>query len=131
MDEADAKDKIISDKIDKVTEEHNKTSSFTHLMHYNRPCYVLFFAVFFAFIKGLMMPLIGVILSKLINYMAIPFEFLDYIAQYEEFEGTGIEFFKSKIIFFAGMMLLLATGLGLFGFLQYHSFGKLGGNVAY
>ena len=131
MDEADKNDKEIEDEIDRINTEHNKTSAFSHVMAYNHPRHYIYIAVFFATAKGLLMPMIGVILSKLVNTMAIPNQFLDLLAQFNKFEGTGLEYFKSEIIFYSGMMFLTAFGLGLFAFIQFSNFGKLGSIVAF
>ena len=78
------------------------------------------------------MPLCGLILSKLLGYMTLPIEVLDYLAlQDTEFDGTGLEYLEVKMKFWVSMMTIIAVANGIFSYTQTTSFGYLGENVTY
>ena len=75
------------------------------------------------------MPAIGVMLSKLLGYLSIPSEYLQF--QHPEYEGTVAELIKEKVQLYSLVMVCVAIASGLGVLFQKISFSFLGGNVTY
>jgi hypothetical protein len=126
----DENDKVLQEKIDKLTEENNKVSGFKKLLPYNNPSYFIFIGCFCALFTGASMPVVGVILSELLTYMTAPFELLDLMAISDpDFEGTGRDYLESNVNFFSLIMGIISIAIGFTSYYKGISFGKLGSNV--
>ena len=77
--EADAKDKILKDKQDKLEEENGKISGYSKLEAYNRPIYHVVIASVGSIIVGAANPILGLIFAKMLAILSTPNEILDYL----------------------------------------------------
>lgn len=87
-------------------------------------------------VVGSMMPVCGVLLSKLLSYMTAPFDLLKLMAFSEGFEFTskdkaGYELLEHYIKLYSGLMGVIALLCGIFSVTQKASFGYLGENTTF
>ena len=75
-----AKDKEEEERIKVITDELAKTKGFTKLLPYNRPRILIFTGAFCSILDGTLMPLTGLVLSKLLTYMTADWSQLAFMA---------------------------------------------------
>ena len=98
-------------------------------MVFNKPTFLVVLGATFSVGVGVNAPIVGVIISKLLGYLTAPWEYL--AAMDPTWIGTGEDFLKLKIGFFAGLMACIGIFSGGSAYIQKVSFGILGGNVTY
>lgn len=76
-------------------------------------------------IDGTLMPITGIILSKLLAYLSAPWEVLAVMDP----ELTGREYLEKQVKFYSLLMGIISFTASFGSFIQKHSFGTLGENV--
>lgn len=118
-------EKAISDK----REELNKQSILARLYAWQEPKILIFVGILCSFGSGLCPPVFGLIMSKLLGILTVPVEFLTLMGQYAGFEGTGIEYLKSELSFWVGLMAGIGGLAFVSIFFQKQSFFIQGSNL--
>lgn len=80
MELVNKQDKAIQEGIDEKIRQINETGNFRKLLPYNKPTFLIFLGVICSMVDGSLMPLVGLILSKLLGYMTATWEQLNYMA---------------------------------------------------
>ena len=123
------------EELKKIQEEFAKKSGFMKLMPYNNPkCFILSGALS-SLLDGALMPMVGLILSKLLTYMTADWAMLAYMARLDKdwtspsATNVGEEYLRYNIEYYSAIMGCLALASGLGSMTQKISFGFLGENV--
>ena len=107
----DAVDAEWQKKVDAENEKNTKKKAFDKLMEYNDPKILIFTGVIFSFLQGGNMPIIGIVLSKLLGIMTVPFEYLAIID--ESWTGTGQEYLEHEVNWYSVLMVSIAFYAGI------------------
>ena len=117
--------------VDKQVEEDGKKSGFMKLIPYNKPSILILTGSLASILDGTLMPLVGIVLSKLLTYLTASWEVLEFLGRQEDpdFNGTGQEKLEMEIKFYSILMGIVAFSSGVGSATQKISFGNLGENV--
>ena len=72
----DERDKAQQDKVDAEMKIFNERSQYKNLKKYVNPWGAVFLGIFMACLNGCQSPCIGIVFSKFMTYLGVPFEFL-------------------------------------------------------
>lgn len=107
----DAIDAEWQKQVDAENEKNTKKKAFNKLMEYNDPKILILSGVIFSFLQGGNMPIIGIVLSKLLGIMTIPFEYLKLIDP--TWTGTSQEYLEKEVNFYSILMVSIAFYAGI------------------
>ena len=108
LSKAKTKDEATETQLKELELENEKVSGFDKLMPFNKPAYLIVVGCIAALINGALMPICGIVLSKLLAYLTAQWEVLEAM----DSELTGRQYLEKQIKFYSlamGVMSIVAA----------------------
>ena len=109
FDKCDKQDWVLQDKIDEINKTNKEAGFFSRLMEWNKPKWMVGFALFGALVTGASQPAFGgLLMARCLAYLSIPLDLFDLV-----YPGKNLED-EMLIYVYAILILAVITFLAMF-----------------